>query len=79
MTPYDSYRLYQLERANSPAQARCADERAGRLAAATSALLRGIIGRARAVRPFPSAGRPGAPRPAGPAGRPGRIIETTEG
>ena len=78
MTPYDTYRLYQLERANNAAQARHADERAGRLAAATSSLLRGVTGRARAMRPFPGRGRAGAPRLAEPGRRRGTIIETME-
>ena len=42
MTPYDTYRLYQIERAKSPAEVRRADEQAGRLASAASSLLRGI-------------------------------------
>jgi hypothetical protein len=38
MMPYDSYRLYQTERAKSPAEIRRADEQAGRLASAVSSL-----------------------------------------
>jgi hypothetical protein len=79
MTPYDTYRLYQLEHAKTAAQTRYADEQAGRLAAATSALLRGIIRRARALRPLPVTGRASVPRPAGPAGRRSMISETMEG
>jgi hypothetical protein len=43
MMPYDSYRLYQIQRAKSSAEIRCADEQAGRLASAVSSLFR--IGR----------------------------------
>jgi hypothetical protein len=42
MMPYDTYRLYQVERAKSPAEIRHADEQAGRLASAASSLFRGI-------------------------------------
>jgi hypothetical protein len=42
MMPYDNYRLYQIERAKSPAEVRRADEQAARLASAVSSLLRGI-------------------------------------
>jgi hypothetical protein len=38
MMPYDAYRLFQLERANSPSQIRRADEQATRLAVAASSL-----------------------------------------
>jgi hypothetical protein len=34
MVPYNSYRLYQIERAKSPAEIRRADEQAARLASA---------------------------------------------
>ena len=40
--PYDTYRLYQIERAKSPAEVRRADEQAARLASAASSLFRGI-------------------------------------
>jgi hypothetical protein len=49
MMPYDTCRLYQIERAKSPAEARHADEQAARLASAASSLLRSIT-RPRAVR-----------------------------
>jgi hypothetical protein len=42
MMPYDTYRLYQIERAKSPAEVRRADEQAARLASAASSLFRGI-------------------------------------
>ena len=41
MMPYDTYQLYQVERAKSPAEIRHADEQAGRLASAASSLFRG--------------------------------------
>ena len=41
MTPYDAYRLYQIERrGRNPAEMRRADEQAGRLAFAISSLFR---------------------------------------
>jgi hypothetical protein len=62
--PYDTYRLHQIERAKSTAEARHADEQAARIASAVSSLLRGITRPARVVRrPFPAAA-PGLPRPA---------------
>jgi hypothetical protein len=62
--PYDTYRLYQVERVKSPAEVRRADEQAARLAAAASALFRGITRPVRAIgRPSAGAAR-GLPRPA---------------
>jgi hypothetical protein len=64
MMPYDSYRIYQLERAKSPAEVRRADEQAARLASAVTSLVRCLTRPVRAVRrPFPAAA-PGRPRPA---------------
>jgi hypothetical protein len=40
MMPYDTYRLYEIERPKTAAQTRLADERAGRLAAAAARTLR---------------------------------------
>lgn len=48
MMPYNSYQLYQIERAKSPAEIRRADEQAGRLAAVASSIFRGITRPARA-------------------------------
>jgi hypothetical protein len=60
--PYDTCRLYQIERVKSPAKARRADEQAARLASAVSSLLGGITRIAGAVRrPFPATTR-GLPR-----------------
>jgi len=64
MMPYDTYRIYQIERAKSPAEVRRADQQAARLASAVSSLLRGITRPVRAVRrPYPAA-VPSRPRPA---------------
>jgi hypothetical protein len=58
MMPYDTYRLYQIERAKSPAEIRGADEQAARFASARSSLVRGITRTVRAVRrPLPGAAR----------------------
>ena len=54
--PYDTYRLYQIERTKSPAEVRHADEEAARLASAASSLFRGLIRPWRAIR------RPSRPR-----------------
>ena len=64
MVPYDTYRIYQIERAKSLAEVRRADEQAARVASAVSSLLRGITRPVRAVRrPFPAVA-PSTPRPA---------------
>ena len=58
MMPYDINRLYQSERAKSPAEVRRADEQAARLASAASSLFRGITRPWRAMRrPSPAATR----------------------
>ena len=43
MMPYDTYRLYQIERAKSPAEVRRADDQAARLASAASSLFQSIM------------------------------------
>jgi hypothetical protein len=64
MVPYDTYRIYQIERAKAPAEARRADQQAAQLASALSSLFRGITRPVRAVwRPSPAAARR-LPRPA---------------
>jgi hypothetical protein len=40
MMPYETYRLYQIERPKNAAEIRLADERAGRLAAAAAGMFR---------------------------------------
>jgi hypothetical protein len=67
MMPYDTYRLYQVGRAKSPAEVRSADERAGGLAAAASRLFRAVTRPAR--RRYPAIARGGAPGTAEPASR----------
>ena len=58
MMPYNTYRLYQIERAKSPAEVRRADEQAARLASTASSLFRGITRTWRAMRrPSPAATR----------------------
>jgi hypothetical protein len=62
--PCDTYRLYQIERAKSPAEVQRADEQAARLASAASSLFRGITRPVRAGRrPYLAAVR-GLPRSA---------------
>jgi hypothetical protein len=64
MMPYDTYRLYQIERVKSPAELRRAGEQAAWLASAASSPFRGI------TRPMRALGRPSSaaagrlPRPA---------------
>jgi hypothetical protein len=64
MMPYDSYRLYQVQRVKSRAEVRRADEQAARLACAISSLLRGITRPGRAMRSASPIAAPGLPRPA---------------
>jgi hypothetical protein len=68
MMPYDTYRLHEAGRAKSRAEARHADERAGRLAAAASRLFRAVTGPSRAaagpIRPSPPAIASGPAEPA---------------
>ena len=64
MVSYNSYRLYQIERAKSPAEIRRADEQAARLASAVSSLFRGITRPAGAMRRSSLAGTRRMPRPA---------------
>jgi hypothetical protein len=64
MMPYGTYRLYQIEGAKSPAEARHADEQAARLASAASSLFHDITRPIRAMRRTYPAAAPGLPRPA---------------
>ena len=64
MMPYNSYRLYQIERAKSPAEIRHADEQAGRLASAASSVFRSITAPFRVTRRPSPAGTCRLPRPA---------------
>ncbi len=54
MMPYENYTLYQIERPKTAAEIRLADERAGRLAAAVTGMLRNLTQRRRLRRPAPS-------------------------
>jgi hypothetical protein len=67
MTPYDTYRIHQIERAKSSAEVRRADAQAAQVASAVSSLFRGLMRPVRAMRavrrPSPAAA-PGLPRPA---------------
>ena len=62
--PYDTYRIYQIERAKSLAEIRRADEQAARFAAAVSSLFGGIMRPVRAVRARHLAGSRGVLRAA---------------
>jgi hypothetical protein len=64
MMPYDTYRLYQVERAKSSAEVRRADEQAARVASAVSSLFRGITRPWRAMRRPSSVTARDLPRPA---------------
>ncbi len=64
MMPYSSYRLYQIERAKSPAEIRHADEQAGRLASAASSVFRSITRPFGVIRRSSPAGTCRLPRPA---------------
>jgi hypothetical protein len=64
MIPYDTYRLYQVERAKSPAEVRRADEQAARVASGVSSLFRGITRPWRAMRRPPPVTTRDLPRPA---------------
>jgi hypothetical protein len=80
MMPYDTYRLYQKERATSPAEIQRADERAARFASALSWLSGGIMRRTHPVRrPYPAAARGGASRRAEPVARQATMAGATEG
>ena len=64
MMPYNSYRLYQIERAKRPDEIRYADGQAARIASATSSLSCGITRLVRAMcRPSPAATRACPARP----------------
>jgi hypothetical protein len=64
MVPYDTYRIYQIERTKSLAEVRRADVQAARVASALSSLFRGITRPVRTVRRPSPVTAPGLPRPA---------------
>ncbi len=51
MMPYDTYRLYQAERAKGPGEIHHADQQAARLASAVPGLLQAITQAARRLHP----------------------------
>jgi hypothetical protein len=61
MVPYNTYRIYQIERAKSPAEVRRADQQAAQLASALSSLFRGITRPVRRAAAIPGRGAPPAP------------------
>jgi hypothetical protein len=64
VVPYDTYRIYQIERAKSPAELRRADQQGAQLAFALSSLFHGITRTVQAVRRPASATARRLPRPA---------------
>jgi hypothetical protein len=64
MMPYDTYRLYQIERAPSPAEVRYADEQAARAAATVSSLFGGLTRLVRMMRSPSAVPTHGLPHPA---------------
>ena len=64
MMPYDMYRLYQIERAPSIAEARYADAQAARMASAVSSLFGGVTRLRRMMRSPSAPPTQGIPRPA---------------
>jgi hypothetical protein len=74
MMPYDTYRMYQVERAKSPTEIQRSAEQAARLASVVASLLRAVTLPARAARrPYRAAGHDGASRLAAPAARRGTM------
>ena len=65
MMPYDTYRMYQVERAKSPGEIQRSAEQAARLASAVAWLFRAVTRPAR--RPYWAAGPDSASRLAAPA------------
>jgi hypothetical protein len=64
MTPYDTYRVHQIERAKSSAEVRRADAQAAQAASVVSSLFRGLMRPVRAVYRPSAAEAPRLPRPA---------------
>ena len=64
MMPYDTYRIYQIERVKSLAEVRRADEQAARFASVVSSLFGGITRPVRGIWRMYPAGSRGLPRPA---------------
>ena len=67
MMPYDTYRLYQVERAKNPREIQRADGQAALLAAAISRLFRAIaLASVAARRPYPAGRHHGTSSPTAP-------------
>ena len=64
MMPYDTYRIYQIEREKSLAEVRRADQQAARVASALSSLFRGLTRPVHAVHRPSVAAMGRLPRPA---------------
>ena len=64
VVPYDTYRIYQIERAKTLVEVRRADQQAARLASAISSLFHGLMRPVRAARRPSLAGARRQPRPA---------------
>ena len=80
MMPYDTYRMYQVERAKSPAEIKRSAEQAARLAMAVASLFRAFTRPAHAARrPYRPAGHGGASRLAAPAACRGTMAGVMEG
>jgi hypothetical protein len=68
MMPYDTYRMYQVERAKGPGEIQRSAEQAARLASAVAWLFRAVTRPARVTRrPYRAAGHDGASCLAAPA------------
>jgi hypothetical protein len=64
MVPYDTYRIYQIERTKTLAEVRRADEHAAQLACAISSLFHSLMRPVRAARRPSLAAARRQPRPA---------------
>ena len=64
MVPYDTYRIYQIERAKTLAEVRRADQQAAQLASAISSLFHSLSRPVRAARRPSLAAAHRQPRPA---------------
>jgi hypothetical protein len=64
VVPYDTYRIYQIERTKALAEVRRDDQQAAQLASAISSLFHGLMRPVRAARRPSSAAARRQPRPA---------------
>ena len=77
MMPYDTYRLYQVERAKSPREIHHADQRAAQLASAVSGLFRAITQTARTAHPAAPGGASPQTAPAASRGTMAGAMESS--